>query len=629
MPNVIVDRVAYFLKDFPPFSYLTEEEQTHIASNITVKFFRPGEIIFAEGTAGQGACFVLQKGNIKLLKEVEGDQQLIDQCEPGDIFGVRSLLSGSPYVMTASVEEESLVYAIEKEVFDHYLKKQHAFALYFASGYASGQVIVRGDKPEREQVLSSLQSFEQEVLEYSSTVVSCPKSTTIHAAASLMREKRVGSIIVTNDESEALGIVTDTDLRNKVVAENRPVDELITTIMTSPVKTVSPYLTVGEAMGRMISQKVHHLVVTEDGSDKSPLAGIISDHDVLLSQKNHPAALIKAIQRSDTVEDWAKWRNEAEKMLSTYLEQEVSIKLVSGLISSINEVLIEKAIHLGVKEIFGDRTAEFCWMQLGSEGRNEQLLRTDQDNAMIISDAAAADKEKYLALGAFVNQQLITCGFEACPAEIMARNAKFNLTLTEWKRLFDQWIQTPDPQALMQATIFFDFSAGEGDQSLIRSLEEHLISRLDKESIFLNHLAANALQNPPPLSFFKGFIVERSGEHKDEFDIKKRAMMPLSDAARLLCLSHGVVHIKSTLGRFQKLSELEPKNAALYQDAAQAYTILMRHRALSGLRNQDSGRYIKVGDLKKLEKQVLKNAFLPIREVQELISVRFQSAYFN
>jgi CBS domain-containing protein len=629
MANVISDRVAYFLKDFPPFSFLKEEERAHIAEQVTVKFYRPGEVIFSEGEQGLGSCFVLHKGNVKLIKKVEGIDQLVDQCEPGDIFGVRSLLSGNPYVMSATVEEETLVYAIPQKVFEHYLDSQQQFARYFAAGYASGQVIVRSDQSKESVTLPSAAAFENEQLQFSNKVVTCAASATIQEAAKIMQSHKVGSIIVASDKGEPIGIVTDTDLRNKVVAEGVAVSQLISNIMTSPVKTVSPVITLGEAMGRMISQKVHHLVVTKDGTDQSKLAGIISDHDVMLSQKNHPAALIKAIKRSDSIEEWAAIRGEADTLLSTYLKQEVSISLVSGLISTINETIIEKAIVKGVEEIFQSEAADFCWMHLGSEGREEQLLRTDQDNAIIYSDAVQGQRERYLKLGEYVNDVLATCGFEMCPAEVMARNPSYNLSSSGWKNLFDRWIKTPDPKSLMNATIFFDFRMGEGNPKLVLELQEYLASQLKKHDIFLNHLAANALQNPPPLSFFKGFVVERSGEHKNDFDIKKRAMMPLSDAARLLCLSHGIVHLKSTIARFDKLAELEPKNSELFRAAGQAYGILMRQRAISGLSNQDSGRFVQVDQLNKLQKQVLKNAFLPIKELQELISVRFQSAYFN
>jgi CBS domain-containing protein len=205
MANVISDRVAFFLKDFPPFSFLKEEEQAHIAEHVTVKFYRSGQVIFKEGEQGLGFCFVLHKGNVKLIKKVEHVDQLVDQCEPGDVFGVRSLLSGNPYVMSAFAEEETLVYAIPQGVFEQYLDSNQHFAKYFAAGYASGQVIVRADQ-NKSSSLSAVSSFEEESLQFSSEVVSCGVSTTIQEAAKIMKVKKVGSIIIAKANDQPIGI---------------------------------------------------------------------------------------------------------------------------------------------------------------------------------------------------------------------------------------------------------------------------------------------------------------------------------------------------------------------------------------------------------------------------------------
>ena len=170
-----------------------------------------------------------------------------------------------------------------------------------------------------------------------------------------------------------------------------------------------------------------------------------------------------------------------------------------------------------------------------------------------------------------------------------------------------------------------------GPQTLTlgEAIQDHLRQELKPGSLFFHSLAKNALQNPPPLSFFKHFLVEQSGEHRSEFDIKKRAMMPISDAARLLCLAHGMVDVQNTAARFRALAVREPSNRDLFDEAVSAYEIMMRFRALHGLRNADSGRYIHLTDLNKLEKQMIKNAFIPIKDLQEMISVRFQVNAFN
>ena len=212
----------------------------------------------------------------------------------------------------------------------------------------------------------------------------------------------------------------------------------------------------------------------------------------------------------------------------------------------------------------------FCWLSLGSEGREEQLLRTDVDNAILYEDPAEDKREEakayFLRIGELVNKTLIACGFEKCPADIMASNPAYCLSLSEWKLKFGHWINSPDPQSLMNSTIFFDFRLVYGDTILEKALQNYLIDAIETGGTFINHLAKNALQNPPPLTFFKNLVVEKGGEHKNEFDIKKRAMMPLADAARVLILNHGEVKEHNTSqSDLRDWRELEPKQAQLFQ----------------------------------------------------------------
>ena len=626
MGNLITDRVAYFLKDYPPFDQMQQSDLDQLASRITVRFYRPNDFIFKEGEAQSGFCFILNQGNVKLFKNESLKEVLVDQCEPGDIFGVRSIITKSPYSMTAQSLEESLVYAFPQTLFEQLFQTNTRFASYFASGYAAGQIIVRADR-EKSEINASLIAPR---MEYSKEVISS-QEVTIAEAAKVMSQFGVGSIVIQNELGHPIGIVTDTDLRNKVLAKERSPKDSIHSIMSSPVKTINEAVTLSEVVMEMIRTGVHHLVVTEDGTDKSMIRGIISDHDVVMSQQNHPASLLKSIKKSDRPSEWKKVRDQAERLLEEYLNQEVKTSLLATLITKINDTIIEKAIFNALEKYPEAKSIRFCWLSLGSEGREEQLLRTDQDNAIVFEDSTKNEKTQQLLLkvATEVNDTLILCGFVECPANIMARNPMYCQPLSEWKKYFKHWITSPDPKSVMDSTIFFDFRKGFGADELIKELNKHLLETISTNSIFLNFLAQNALQSASPLSFFKNFLVERGGEHKDEFDIKKRAMMPLADAARLLLLDHNIVGIQNTVRRFEKLAQIEPNNQSLFESAAESYEIFMAQRAKNGLADHDSGRFIRLNELNKLEKQILKNAFLSIKEVQDVVKVRFQQAYFG
>ncbi len=629
MSNVITDRISFWLKDFPPFSFLKNDQRDEIAEKFTVQYFEEGSFVFRENDPPNNKCYVLRQGDIQLTRNGPDGPYLVDQCEPGDIFGIRSILTGNPYSMNAECLNESLVYALPIQQFESLLKTNSKFSLFFAKGYAAGQAVVR----ETDREISDFQIIpsDSQLLKYTTTVITGKKEESIYTISIKMKNKGVGSVVIVDNSYSPIGIVTDTDLRNKALAENKSSDQPIASIMSGPVITVKPDISLLSASMAMIDKGVHHLIVTENGTPETKVCGVISDHDILLSQQNHPTAFLKGIKYSDNVNEWKRIRDQTDLLVESYLDQGASISLMTRLITRINDLIIEKAIEQALIKFPAARNFSFCWLNLGSEGRKEQLLRTDQDNAILFADSDdnANVQSILLEVGRFVNQTLMDVGFEKCPADIMAQNPQYCQPMSAWKEFFTQWILTPDPKAVMNSTIFFDLRPVHGDLHLAEELSEHLLQEIENNKIFLNFLAQNSLQNPPPLTFFKGFLVERSGEHRSEFDIKKRAMMPLSDIARLLVLFHKQGQTQNTSERFMKLAELEPKYESLFKEAAEAYLLFIKMRCIQGLHSGDSGRYIDLGNLSKMDKVILKSAFHPIRELQEIVKVRFQQAYFS
>ncbi|MFC3879551.1 DUF294 nucleotidyltransferase-like domain-containing protein [Algoriphagus namhaensis] len=647
MANVIVNRVSEFLKRYPPFSFLSEEDLEQVASEVQVSYFAKDELLFRQGQPAEAHFFVLKEGSIVLLEEKGERSEIKEVCDEGDVFGVLALLGERPYVLSARSDEESLVYCIPVSTFREILDRNGKVAMYFAAGFAAGQVVVRAStvpagKPKamfrNESRDHSLLIFSDESqVKYSKEVLTCPVELSIRDAAQQMTEKQVSSIVIVDDEKFPLGIVTDKDLRAKVLARGFSSQEKIARIMSSPVLTRKPESDFSELYLTMIKNRLHHLILTEDGTPQSPVKGILSDHDVLLSMGNSPAVLIHGLMNTFDPKEMHGIRDRAEDMLRYYLENEVAMDFVASVMTEVNDVIIRQAVSKAkqdlAKDFPGFDQLKFCFLSLGSEGREEQLLRTDQDNAIVYQDVSEAQKEQaqeyFLKLGTAIVEVLLTCGFASCPGNIMASNPEWVQPLSQWKKYFSDWILTPTNKALTSASIFFDFRRIVGSAELEEQMSQHIHEEIQKKQVFLSFLAKNALMNPPPLGFFKGFMVEKSGEHKNQFDIKARAMMPLADLARLLVLSHGLVGVNNTFKRFEKLAELEPKNASLYQEAGEAYEILMRMRALEGLKNKSSGRFIQPDSLGKLQRQLLKSTFSPISDLQELAEVRFQVDYLG
>lgn len=645
--NVIVNRVAEFLRRFPPFSFLGKEDLARVAQGVEVQYLEKGEIFFRQGEAARPHFFILKEGLIHLLESTSKGEEIREVCDEGDVFGVLALLGKRPYLLTSKVIENSLIYAIPVAVFEKILAENSRVALFFAAGFAAGQVVVRQDLSQGQKARGefkkdsgdhSLLIFsDQSAVNFSAKVLKCMPETNIQEAAKLMAEAQVSSIVICDTKDYPLGILTDKDLRSRVLAVGISPLNPVAQVMTSPVLTRKKQDGFSNLYLAMIRHRLHHLVLTEDGSVQSAVCGIISDHDVFLSMGNSPAVLIHGLMNTLDVAEMRKIRDRAEQMLSYYLENEVSMEFVASVMTEINDVIIRQGLEIAkdqLREEFPTMEAvRFCFLSLGSEGREEQLLRTDLDNAIIYDDVPEDLQEMasnyFLKLGEAVVEILLACGFDSCPGKIMANNPEWVQPLSAWKKYFTVWVLHPSPEALMKVSIFFDFRSVAGSKNLATALSDHIYQEIGKKQVFLNFLALNAMKNPPPLGFFKDFVVEKSGENRDQFDIKLRAMLPLTDLARLLVLSHQIVGVNNTFRRFERLAELEPSNAELFSQAGKAYEILMRMRALEGLQTRSNGRFINPKSLGKLQRQLLKNAFVPISELQEIVNIRFQLDYFR
>jgi CBS domain-containing protein len=644
MENTIATRIYDFLKEYPPFNLLSRPDLEAISANVRVQFYQPEEMIFQQDEPAGPHFFIVHKGAVHLLRDDEEDRLLIDECDEGDVFGIRPLLAEEPYALSAQAVEETLIYAIPTEGMKNLLDNNPKVSLYLASNFAAG-VRNRFSKEnkgrifiERDKLIdATFRLIEVQSLESSKKPVVCQSSSSIQEAARLMSDHNVGSIIIINGQNYPIGIITDKDLRNKVATGKLGLTEAVERIMSSPVITVSPELTVADVQILMVKHQIHHLCVTEDGSTQSPVIGVLSEHDLLVIQGNNPAIMIREVAKSKAPSDLRIIRERAEELLKKYIYQEVSIAFISTIMTEVNDAITKRAIEMAFDQMDEQElkrpAASFCWMALGSLGRGEQLLRTDQDNALVFEDVPETEyeaaREYYLELSNHITRILNQVGFEYCPAEMMASNPKWCKSLKEWKETFSEWIYHPSTEAIMYSTIFFDYRPVFGNTELTTKLTEHIFEAIEEQTIFLSFLGKNALQNPPPLSFFRNFMVEKGGEHKNEFDIKKRAMMPLADAARALILEGKISDVNNTFRRFEKLAEKEPQNEELYESAADAYEVLMRYRTLQGLKHRDSGRFFKPEDLTKMERMNLRNSFRPISEIQSLLTLRFQLDYFR
>lgn len=638
MTNSIAARIADFLENFPPFSLLEKDQLLDVASEVKVVYFEKGKAIFLRNDKVHDYFYIVQKGAVDLQKITEkGEPETIDKCDEGDIFGLRPLFAKENYQINAVTDEESVIYAIPISKFKPHVNSNINVGSFLMESFASNtrnpfSAKHRGKLfADNEEVSFSREAlFDLQPIPIIKKMVSVSPETSIQEAATLMSKKRVGSVVVV-EEKKPVGIVTDIDFRELIGTGKLTIESPVEKIMSSPVICYSKGITLAQAQLTMMKHNINHICITKDGTPNTKVKGIVSEHDIMVSQGNNPSVLMKAINRAKSTSKLNRIRSKIQFLLEGYLKNNIPLTHVSNIIFELNDATIKRTITRCLEKMDGPPPVKFAWMSLGSQGRKEQLLNTDQDNALVFEDVPEfkleETREYFLKLAIKVTKRLNIIGFEFCPAEMMARNPSYCLSLSEWKGQFTDWVKTSGPDEILLCQIFFDFDISYGDVKLTNSISDHIFELLKEDKKFLNQLAIQALRNPSPLGFFRQFLVEQDGEKKDLFDIKKRGIMPLTDAARLLILEHRVKNISNTADRFEKIAQLEPQNKDLYQACAYSAKALIKFRTKQGLKHKDNGRFINLGDLSKQDKVKLKRCFKTIKEVQELIKVRFEVSY--
>ena len=636
MKNTIAVRIADFLRLYPPFNLLKPEELKTVSEEITVQYNTGNELLFNQGSPCSQYFYIIHQGAVEIFHRDKQQNITLDRCDEGDLFGLRPLFSGENYKISAKTLEECILYLIPIEVFSPLITSNQKIREYLLNSLASNtqasysedtKGITGPNLPDLPTATLPHDVHELQKVSYSKRLVACQKETPIKQLAETMNNNHVGSVIILDNDLPA-GIVTDKDIRVKIASGDWDISAPAKNIMSSPVICYPESITIAQAYLAMMKHGISHLCITKDGTPNTKVIGIVSEHDLIVSQGNNPSYLMKAITRASKTKQLKKIRRKIMVLLEQYMDSNLPMTQVSRILFELNDATIKRCIALSLKKMGTPPPCKFAWLTLGSQGRKEQLLHTDQDNAIIFEDQ---DEDRYpevqdyfLTLARAVNQRLLKLGFDYCPAEMMAGNPRWCLSESQWKEQFTHWVQTPTEEHILLCQVFFDYDISYGNLDLANALADHIFKTITNYPIFTTNLAKSALENPSPLGFFRQFLLERNGEYKDHFDLKKRALMPITDAARLLILGHKTKNINNTFERYDKLAELEPHNNEIFLGASYAAKVLLKFRTRQGLQNHDSGRYIDLKKLSKEEKIKLKRCFKTISDLQDLIKLRFK-----
>lgn len=630
--------VSNFLIQFPPFYYFSKITFDKLLATIESIQLEKNQELFREDDPSHHYIYILHQGQLELWKNSDTDIRLIDICKEGELVGCQAAISNTNYLFAARATEESHLYALPAKDFFNAVELHVQAAVFLAKGFALGVPTLRKEIKKTSRKKTMFSNYKplpfmrtEDVLSPQpiKDIVTCTIDTPANVAAQMIKKRKFGSVVVVDEHKNPIGIATETDFVRKIIAATQPNTVRIDEIMSSPVFTIRAGASVAQIILAMTHHQVNHLVITQDGTPKSKVVGIISEHDVLLMHGNHPAVLVKRIAKAQDIRQLKQIRDRADDLIFNYLQQQISVPFIGQVSSEVNDILIHRAIEIALEQMKSTGLAlpqqNFCWLSLGSEGRQEQMLRTDQDNAILYENPPEDQSEDvhnfFHELGCRVVEILSQCGYSRCKGDIMASNRQWVQPLQIWTKYFAEWIKSIEPDAMRKMSIFFDFRPVYGNKTLSKNLRDNIFSLLEKRQHFLNLFVQSALQHPPPQGFLGRFLVETTGENKHLFNIKARSLRPLDHAARVLSLAHNIYEV-NTFERYKHLARILPEKE-LFTEAMMAYEIFLRYRMLNGFQNQSDGTYIRIEQLNEIEKQTLKTCFKAIARIQRYMQVMF------
>ena len=439
-----------------------------------------------------------------------------------------------------------------------------------------------------------------------------------------MVSERVSAMLVTDGEG-VLGIVTDRDIRSRVVAAGLPWDHPVTEIMTKHPISLDGDAHAYEAAMMMMQSNIHHLPVTSDGR----LVGMVSRSDFMRLETEHPLYLVSDIGKQVTAAGVVESCRRVPGLIIGQMESDANGEQLGKFITMITDTVTRQLLRIAEAEL-GPPPCDYAWAALGSQGRSEQSAKSDQDNALVLSnEATEADDDYFAAMANVVNDGLDACGYVYCPGEVMASNPKWRQPLDRWKAYFRDWMTVPEQKALMHANIFFDLRCVAGKSALVEELKESIRNDAKKNEIFLALMAKNAMNFQPPLGFFRQFVLERSGDHKNKLDLKLHGIMPIVEIARIRSLAAGELRIctRNRLLAAAKAKEITATDAANLIDALDFIEKLrIEHQSRQMQAGKKPDNHLSPKELSPLVRQNLKAAFAQVRVSQAALLNRFHLA---
>jgi CBS domain-containing protein len=607
--------VLDFLRRFPPFGELPEEVLGKIASQVEVGYFKAGTQIL-EFNQEIDALYVVRAGAVEVFRR-NGD--LYNRLSEGGFFGEFGLLRNKKVRFPVRALEDTLVYFIPEPLFTEVFENNELFA---DAVEVEDRTRLRQAVSRREDANELMTSRVIRLI--SREPVTLQKTASVREAAVKMNEEQVSSLLITEPAStDMVGIITDKDLRNRVVAAGLEYDVAVADIMSENLVTIDARQFVFEAMLEMLRHNRHHLPVMRHGKT----LGVIALADIIRYESQNSLFVVSSIFRQQTVEELGNLVKDVKASFVRMVNEDANSHMIGSAMAVIGRSFKQRLLELGEAEL-GPPPVPYCFLALGSMARDEQSIVTDQDNAMILDNRfdPAQHDDYFYQLAQFVSNGLAACGYTYCTGDIMATNKKWRQPLKVWEGYFSNWIEKPTPEALLNSSIFFDLDGVWGKEEWADKLNDLILRKTKRNPRFLACMARNALNRTPPLGFFKDFVMEKDGKQNNSINMKRRGTAPVADLIRVHALAVGS-KAQNSFERLQDIiaAQILPKGRG--QDLRDALELIasvrIRHQALAIEEGREPNNNVAPEDLSDFERKNLKDAFQILSNAQKFLRFRY------
>lgn len=628
---MISEDVFVFLKETPPFRSLDDDTLRNLAAEVSPAFYPRGHVIVTQDGPAAEHLSVIKEGEVKLFVSTnEGEEVRVAYRTKGHFFGLLSIVCGDISRDTVVATRDASCYLLKKESVLSLMKKDPEFAEYCFRVLLKRLLDLTYSEIHRRTLLYGAGDkllFTNYVCDLATReVVTASEDISIREAAEIMTEKNISSLILLDSDGLPVGLITDRDMRRKVVSKGRDAASRVGDIMSFTLIKSEARDYCFEALLKMIRYDIHHLLVVGGGD----LKGIITSHDLMRLQASSPLSVAGEIGNQSTIDGLVPVSKKIDRIITMLIREGAKASTVTRIITEINDTLVKKVIELAESRL-GPPPVDYCWIVFGSEGRKEQTFRTDQDNAIIYDDTDGPESEEvadyFAGLSLFIKEALSKCGFPACSADYMASNPRWRRPLSAWKRYFGDWINIPNPEAILHSLIFFDFRPVHGNFLIAEKLRSYTWHQLKEKRLFFTQMAGVVSQNRPPLDLFGRFTGVKEGPHKGAFNSKINALCPIIDAARFSALETGI-YLTSTIERLRALKERAGTVSAFSEELEQAFEFLMSMRLNHQFRQMEEGlppeNFISPEGLAGLDRKMLKESFRVIIAVQAAMLKKYR-----